>query len=88
MTYGRSIHHQRLEMLRIDKSRWWQPELATNPKREPPQRIARVLAPWPLALPRQPFGRRLRRRSRPNKPSRPAHKASPEQRAADPSQDE
>ena len=73
MTYGRSIF-KALEMFRIDKTRW--PELAAN--RSAWRETLRTGVAPPA------FGRRLHRR----RPSPVAHKAPPEQRAADPSQDE
>ena len=75
MTYGRSIF-KALEMFRIDKTRW--PELAANRSawretlRTGVLPRASLLAAGSTAAGQAPV----------------AHKAPPEQRAADPSQDE
>ena len=77
MTYGRSIF-KALEMFRIDKTRW--PDVARA--RREPQRMARDLADGrcPASL--------LAAGSTAAGQAPVAHKAPPEQRAADPSQDE
>ena len=75
MTYGRSIF-KALEMFRIDKTRW--PELAANRSawRETLRTGVAPPAFWPQLHRRRPS------------PCRAQSKAPPEQRAADPSQDE